>query len=586
MNERPADHLAIAVAQLNPIVGDVSGNLERARKARAQAADDGADIIAFSELFMAGYPPEDLVLKPAFQAACRAAVETLAGETADSGPAVLMGTPWVDDGKLYNAYALLAGGRIEAIRFKVNLPNYGVFDEKRVFAPGPIPGPMNFRGIRLGLPICEDIWTEWGDYENVVECLAETGAQILIVPNGSPYYREKSDVRLNVSVARVTETGLPLIYVNQVGGQDELVFDGASFALNEDRSIAFQLPAFKEAIVTTHWSPSGGTWRCAPGTIAPAEGSDRSDYAACVLGLRDYVEKNRFRGVVIGLSGGIDSALCAAMAVDALGAERVRCVMLPYRYTSEESRTDAAAVAQALGVRYDIVPIESAVQGLEASLATFFAGKPRDVTEENLQARARGTMLMAISNKFGLMVVTTGNKSEMSVGYATLYGDMNGGFNPIKDLYKTEVYRLARLRNGWKPDGACGPAGAVIPENVLIRAPSAELRENQTDQDTLPPYDILDQILERLVEREESTADIVAAGFGRDTVMKIERMLNIAEYKRRQAAPGVKVTLKNFGRDRRYPIVNRFADPGIPSPQPDRIIVKSAAMAKAARANF
>ena len=586
MNERPADHLALAVAQLNPIVGDVSGNLERARKARAQAAHDGADIVAFSELFMAGYPPEDLVLKPAFQAACRDAVETLARETVDGGPAMLMGTPWVEDDKLYNAYALLAGGRIEAIRFKVNLPNYGVFDEKRVFATGSIPGPMNFRGVRLGLPICEDIWTEWGDYENVVECLAETGAQILIVPNGSPYYREKSDVRLNVSVARVTEAGLPLIYVNQVGGQDELVFDGSSFALNADRSIAFQLPAFKEAIVTTRWSRSGETWHCAPGPMAPAEASDKSDYAACVLGLRDYVEKNRFKGVVIGLSGGIDSALCAAIAVDALGAERVHCVMLPYRYTSEESLTDAAAAAKALGVHYDIVPIESAVHGLETALAPLFAGKPRDVTEENLQARARGTILMAISNKFGLMVVTTGNKSEMSVGYATLYGDMNGGFNPIKDLYKTEVYRLARLRNGWKPDGARGPAGAVIPDNVLTRAPSAELRENQTDQDTLPPYDILDQILERLVEREESTAEIVAAGFGRDTVMKIERMLNIAEYKRRQAAPGVKVTLKNFGRDRRYPIVNRFTDPGTPNPQPDRSTVKGAAMAKAGAADF
>ncbi|MGC1776488.1 MAG: NAD+ synthase [Xanthobacteraceae bacterium] len=586
MNERPADRLAIAVAQLNPVVGDVTGNLKLAREARAKAAGDRADIIAFSELFIAGYPPEDLVLKPAFQEACRTAVEALARETAEGGPSVLIGTPWVEDGKLYNAYAQLGGGRIQAIRFKVNLPNYGVFDEKRVFAAGPIAGPVSFHGVRLGLPVCEDIWTEWGDYENVVECLGETGAEILVVPNGSPYYRGKGDVRLNVSVARVTEAGLPLIYVNQVGGQDELVFDGASFALNGDRSIAFQLPAFNESILTTHWSRSGGTWRCAPGPIAPVEASDKSDYAACVLGLRDYVEKNRFRGVVIGLSGGIDSALCAIMAVDALGAERVRCVMLPYLYTSEESRIDAAAAAQVLGLRYDIVPIESAVCGLETALSGLFAGAPRDVTEENLQARARGVILMAISNKFGLMVVTTGNKSEMSVGYATLYGDMNGGFNPIKDLYKTEVYRLARLRNGWKPDGAHGPDGAVIPENILIRAPSAELRDNQTDQDTLPPYDVLDRILERLVEREESAAEIVAAGFDRDTVMKIERMLNLAEYKRRQAAPGVKVTLKNFGRDRRYPIVNRFSDPGTPSAEPERSTVRGAAMAKAAAADF
>ncbi len=586
MNERPAEQLAIAVAQLNPIVGDVTGNLERARAARAQAAPDGADIVVLSELFIAGYPPEDLVLKPAFQAACRAAVETLARETADGGPAVLVGTPWLEDGKLYNAYALLAGGRIDAIRFKVNLPNYGVFDEKRVFAPGPVPGPVSFRGVRLGLPICEDTWTDWGDYENVVECLAETGAELLIVPNGSPYWRDKADVRLNVAVARVTEAGLPLLYINQVGGQDELVFDGASFALNADRSIAFQLVAFREAIVTTHWSRTDGVWRCAPGPIAAAEEFDRSDYTACMLGLRDYVDKNRFRGVVLGLSGGVNSALCAALAVDALGADRVRCVMLPFRFTSQESRDDAAAAAGALGVHYDIVPIESAVNGLEAALAGIFAGAPRDVTEENLQARARGTILMAISNKFGLMVVTTGNKSEMSVGYATLYGDMNGGFNPIKDLYKTEVYRLARLRNLWKPDGALGPDGPVIPENVLTRAPSAELREDQTDQDTLPPYDVLDQILERLVEREEPLATIIAAGFERGTVMKIERMLNLAEYKRRQAAPGVKVTLKNFGRDRRYPITSRFFDPGSEPPATARTPIKSYAAAKAGAADF
>ncbi len=572
MNSRPADRLAIAVAQLNPIVGDVAGNLEKARKTRAEAARGGADIVAFSELFIAGYPPEDLVLKPAFQAACRGAIEALASETADGGPALLIGTPWVEDGRLYNAYALLDGGRIETIRYKVNLPNYGVFDEKRVFAAGPVPGPVSFRGVRLGLPICEDTWTDWGDYENVVECLAETGAELIVVPNGSPYWRDKADVRLNVTVARVTEAGLPLLYVNQVGGQDELVFDGASFALNADRSIAFQLPAFQEAVLVTHWSRTEQGWRCADGPMAQPDALDQADYNACMLGLRDYVDKNRFRGVVIGLSGGVDSALCAALAVDAIGAERVRCVMLPYRYTSQESLDDAKAIAQALGVHYDMVPIESAVQGLEAALSGIFGDAKRDVTEENLQARARGVILMAISNKFGLMVVTTGNKSEMSVGYATLYGDMNGGFNPIKDLYKTEVYRLSHLRNRWKPDDALGPAGRVIVENVLTRAPSAELRDNQTDQDTLPPYDMLDQILERMVEREEPLATIIAAGFPRETVTKIERMLYLAEYKRRQAAPGVKVTLKNFGRDRRYPITSRFNDPGteLPAAAPRR----------------
>src|ERR1700677_700337 len=525
MNERLDDRLAIAVAQRNPIVGDVTGNLERARAARAQAVRDRADVVVFPEFFIAGYPPEDLVLKPAFQSACRAAIEALARETAEGGPAVLIGVPWLEDGKLYNAYALLAGGRIEAIRFKVNLPNYGVFDEKRVFAPGPVPGPVNFRGVRLGIPVCEDTWTDWGDYENVVECLAETGAELLVVPNGSPYWRGKSDIRLNVSVARVTEAGLPLIYVNQVGGQDELVFDGASFAVNADRSICFQLPEFQEAVVTTHWARTEGVWRCKQGVMAADAELDRADYTACMVGLRDYVDKNGFKGVVLGLSGGVDSALCAALAVDALGAERVRCVMLPYRYTSKESLDDASTIARVLGVRYDTVPIERAVSGLDASLGEIFAGAPADVTEENLQSRARGTILMAISNKFGLMVVTTGNKSEMSVGYATLYGDMNGGFNPIKDLYKTEVYRLAKLRNRWRPVGARGPDGPVMPENVITRAPSAELRENQTDQDALPPYDALDQILERLVEREESVAGIVCAGFDRETVLKIERIL-------------------------------------------------------------
>ena len=554
MNVRPADHLKIALAQLNPVVGDVAGNAEKVRRARDQAAAMGADILAFPELFLAGYPPEDLVLKPAFQAACRAAVETLAREST-SGPALLVGTPWVEDGKLYNAYVLLLGGAIEALRFKVNLPNYGVFDEKRVFAPGPMPGPILVKGVRIGIPICEDIWGA-----EVVECLSETGGEILLVPNGSPYWRGKTEHRLNITVARVVESGLPLIYLNMVGGQDELIFDGASFVLNADRSIGAQLPTMREAVALTQWKREAGTWRCVEGPIAKADESDRTDYAACVLGLRDYVDKSGFKGVVLGLSGGIDSALCAALATDALGAARVRCVMLPYRFTSQDSLTDAAKCAKALGVQYDILPIESAVLGLEKALEPALKGLPRDVTEENLQARARGTILMAISNKFGLMVVTTGNKSEMSVGYATLYGDMNGGFNPIKDLYKTQVFRLSRQRNSWKPEGALGPDGEVIPENVIVKPPTAELRENQKDQDSLPPYDMLDQILEALVEREEPVAAIVAAGFDRDTVLKVERLLHFAEYKRRQAAPGVKVTLKNFGRDRRYPIVNGFAD--------------------------
>ena len=576
MSTRPADRFAVAIAQLNPTVGDVAGNADKARAARVKGAAAGADLILLSELFICGYPPEDLVLKPALQVACRTAVEALARDTSDGGPAVLIGTPWVEDGKLYNAVALLDGGRIASLRFKVDLPNYGVFDEKRVFAPGPLPGPVNVRGVRIGVPICEDIWGA-----EPVECISETGGEILLVPNGSPYRRGVIDERLNAAVARVKEAGLPLVYANQAGGQDELVFDGASFVLNSDLTFAVQLAAFREDVATVAFTRTSAGWRADAGSIAMLEAGDEADYAACVLGLRDYVDKNRFPGVVIGLSGGVDSALCAAMAVDALGAKRVRCVMMPYRFTSQDSHDDAAAIAKALGIHYDVVPIAPAVDGLEKALAPLTAGLPRDVTEENLQARARGIILMAISNKFGLMVVTTGNKSEMSAGYATLYGDMNGGFNPVKDLYKTEVYRLARLRNAWTPHGALGPAGRVIPENVLVRAPTAELRENQKDQDSLPPYDLLDAVLERLVEREESISTIVEAGFDRDMVMRVERMLNIAEYKRRQAAPGVKVTLKNFGRDRRYPIVNRFRDPGVALPPAAASPVRGAAASEA-----
>ncbi len=578
---KPAAQFTITLAQLNPTVGDIAGNAAKARAARARALADGADLVVFSELFIAGYPPEDLVLKPAFQAACRATIEELARDTADGGPAVLIGSPWVEDGKLYNACALLDEGRIAALRFKANLPNYGVFDEKRLFARGPAAGPVTIRGIRVGVPICEDIWLEESeDYENVVECLAETGAEILIVPNGSPYARDKNDLRLSIAVARVTESGLPLIYLNEVGGQDELVFDGASFALNADLSVAAQLPAFEDSITTLRWSRSETGWRCA-GPVAPLVEGDQADYAACVLGLRDYVRKNGFPGVLLGISGGINSALCAAIAVDALGAERVRGVMLPFRFTAQVSLDDAARLAAALGIRYDVLPIAQAVNGFEEILSGTFAGLPRDITEENLQARTRGTLLMAISNKTGAMVVTTGNKSEMSVGYATLYGDMNGGFNPIKDIYKTEVFRLSGLRNAWKPVGALGPSGEVIPVNIITRPPTAELRENQTDQDSLPPYEMLDAILERLVEREEPLASIISAGFDREVVTRIDRLLNIAEYKRRQAAPGVKVTQKNFGRDRRYPITNKFRDTGEPPQQPDETLVSRASRGSA-----
>jgi NAD+ synthase len=566
----------ITLAQLNPTVGDIAGNAAKARAAREKARADVADVVVFPELFIAGYQPEDLVLKPAFQAACRAAIEDLARETADGGPAMLIGTPWVEDGKLYNACALLDEGRIAALRFKANLPNYGVFDEKRLFARGLPSGPVTVSGVRIGVPICEDIWLEESeDYENVVETLAETGAEILVVPNGSPYARDKGDVRLSVAVARVTESGLPLVYVNQVCGQDEVVFDGASFALNGDLSLAAQLPAFEENITTLRFIRTGDDWRCT-GPMAEQPEGDKADYAACVLGLRDYVAKNGFPGVLLGISGGIDSALCAAIAVDALGADQVHGVMLPYRFTAPSSIADAGELAGHLGIRYEVLPIAEAVNGFETILSGIFKNLPPDITEENLQARTRGTLLMAISNKIGLMVVTTGNKSEMSVGYATLYGDMNGGFNPIKDLYKTQVFRLAALRNTWKPDGALGPAGEVIPPDIITRPPTAELRENQLDQDSLPPYELLDAILERLVEREEPLDQIVAAGFDRELVARIDHLLNIAEYKRRQAAPGVKVTRKNFGRDRRYPITNRFRDDGKPLPAPDETLAPCA----------
>ncbi len=546
--------MKIALAQLNPVVGDIAGNLERARAARAEAQSSGADIVLFSELFITGYPPEDLVLKPAFQADAMEAVAALAKDTA-RGPAILIGTPWVKDGALYNGVAYLDAGVVQAVNFKVDLPNYGVFDEKRVFRPGPMPGPFNIRGVRVGVPICEDIWGP-----DPVECLTETGSEILLVPNGSPFDASKRDHRLNVAVARVVEAGLPLVYLNQVGGQDELVFDGASFVLNADRRLAAQLPSWEEVLVVTEWRRENGTWICAPGAIAELEEMNAALYAGMMLGLKDYVNKNRFPSVVLGLSGGIDSALTAAVAVDALGKERVRCVMMPSRYTSDESVEDARAVAKLLGVALDSVPIKPPVAAYGEVLADVFKGRKPDITEENIQSRIRGAILMAISNKFGPMVLTTGNKSEMSVGYATLYGDMCGGYNVLKDLYKTQVFALSRWRNQSQPKGALGPSGRVIPERVIEKAPTAELRLNQKDEDSLPPYAVLDAILECLVEREMGFEDVVAQGHDPATVKRVEQLLYVAEYKRRQAAPGVKLSARNFGRDRRYPITNAYRD--------------------------
>jgi NAD+ synthase len=546
--------LKIAFAQLNPIVGDVAGNLAKARKARADAAGHGADIVLFSELFLVGYPPEDLVLKPALQSDARAAVEALAKETT-SGPAVLIGTPWVENEKLYNAFACLDGGTVKSLRYKVDLPNYGVFDEKRVFAPGPMPGPVDIRGVRIGVPICEDIWKN-----EVVECIAETGGEFLLVPNGSPFEAAKEEVRLNIAVTRVVESGLALAYLNQVGGQDELVFDGASFVLNPDRSLALQMPAWEEALTVTTWRRNGARWTCDPGPHAELPTGLEAIYRAMMLGLGDYVRKNRFPGVVLGLSGGIDSALTAAVAADALGPHRVRCVMMPSRYTSQESLDDAAECARLLGAKLDTIPIEEAVKAFAGMTAPLFAGRTADTTEENIQSRIRGVILMALSNKFGPMVLTTGNKSEMSVGYATLYGDMCGGYNVLKDIYKMQVFALSKWRNQHKPKAALGPAGRIMPERVIDKPPSAELRANQKDEDSLPPYVKLDDILECLVENEMPVEEIMKRGHDLATIKRVEHLLSIAEYKRRQAPPGVKITRKNFGRDRRYPITNAFRD--------------------------
>lgn len=557
MKQAP-DILRIAIAQLNPTVGDIAGNFDKARKARADAARHKADLVLFTELFISGYPPEDLVLKPAFVEECMGAVTELAGDTKDGGPGVLIGSPVRDKSGLYNGMALLDEGKIQAWRMKVDLPNYGVFDEKRVFDEGKMPGPVNFRGMRLGVPVCEDIWGDLG----VCETLAESGAEILLVPNGSPYTREKMDVRHQVAIKQIIESGLPMIYANQLGGQDELVFDGGSFVINADHQLAVQMNQFEDSLVTTTWRRDDDGWSCDTGALVNLPERDEADWRACVMGLRDYVNKNGFSNVVLGLSGGIDSAICAAMAVDALGEERVRCVMMPYDYTSEESLKDAADCARALGVRYEIVSIKAPVEGFNTVLGDLFEGTKSGVTEENLQSRARGVILMAISNKFGSMVVTTGNKSEMSVGYATLYGDMNGGFNPIKDLYKMQVYGLSDWRNKHCPPDCLGPTGVVIPQNIIDKAPSAELAPDQKDSDNLPQYPVLDDILEGLVEKELSVDEIVELGHEREVVQRIEHLLYIAEYKRRQSAPGVKITTKYFGRERRYPITNRYRDRG------------------------
>ena len=549
------DRLRIALAQINPHVGEVRANAARIRSARAEAAAIGADLVVTPEFSIGGYPVEDLVLKPAFVAACEAEIAALAAETADGGPGLVVGGPWLEGGRRYNALHVLDGGRVIARRAKHELPNYAVFDEKRVFDAGPHPGPVAFRGHRLGLMVCEDWWLP-----GVSETLAETGADVLISINGSPFEVDKHErIRLPLAVRRVVETGLGFVFLAQVCGQDELVFDGASFVLNPDRSLPVLLPAFEESVTVTEWTRDGeGRLVCAPGPVAPPLGRQAQLYGAMMLGLRDYVGKNGFPGVVLGLSGGIDSALSAAVAADALGPERVRAVMMPSPYTSRESLEDAEGCARLLGIRYESIAIGPAMEAFGAMLRPAFGNRPPDIAEENLQSRIRGVTLMALSNKFGDMLLTTGNKSEMSTGYATLYGDMCGGYSVLKDLYKTDVFALCRWRNAHVPAGAQGPAGAVMPERVITKPPSAELKPDQKDQDSLPPYDELDAILHGLVEEERGVDELAARGHDRATVLRVWRMLDRAEYKRRQAPPGVKLGSRAFGRDRRYPITNGF----------------------------
>ena len=545
-------NLNILVAQLNPVVGDINGNLTLAREAYAEAADKGVDLLVLSELFILGYPAEDLVLKPAAVDLSMRAVQELAVETS-GGPAVIIGSPWLDGGKRHNSAVLLQHGKVAGRYDKRELPNYGVFDEKRIFDPGEGPLPVfELNGIQVGIAICEDIW-----YPRVPSALAEAGAEMLIVPNGSPW-RRTVQVERHTSFSAWTKTGVPYLFVNQVGGQDELVFDGASYAVDFDGTEHQLLGDFVTgtALVTF----DGETHQFSSEAKAELTSGWEAEYRAAVMALGDYVNKNRFPGVVLGMSGGIDSALTAAIAVDALGPERVWCVMLPSKYTSSDSLEDAKRCAEALGAKYDTINIRPGVDALDEMLAEQFEGTTPDTTEENIQSRLRAVTLMALSNKFGHMVVTTGNKSEMAVGYATLYGDMCGGYNALKDFWKTEVFELARWRNTALPKGALGPSGEVIPMRIITKPPSAELREDQKDQDSLPPYDVLDDILRGLVEGEEDVDEILARGHDAGTVRRIEHLLYVAEYKRRQAPPGAKVGGKNFGRDRRYPITNRFRD--------------------------
>lgn len=546
--------MKLFLAQLNNIVGDIEGNLNKAIDVLQDAKKLDSDLVIFSELFLSGYPPEDLVLKKSFVSACKNALDSLITYSEEKELGVIIGLPIYEKNKLFNAAAVIDKGQLIGFSKKVNLPNYSVFDEKRVFNKNNTPEIFNFRGIKLGIPICEDIWMD-----NVCKELKDQGCELIISPNGSPFDKYKINQRKTIIEDRVTEVKTPFVYVNQFGGQDELVFDGSSLVMNGNKEVVFEAPSWEENTSVVEFNVSAKKFNDLP--FEKAQVSDLENiYMAMVIGLKDYVAKNNFPGVILGLSGGIDSAFCAAVAVDALGKDKVNAYMLPSVYTSKNSLDDAKDCAKRLEIRLDSIPISNTFLSLEDSLEELFKGLPTDITEENLQSRIRGTILMAISNKIGKMLITTGNKSEVSVGYSTLYGDMNGGFNPIKDIYKTELYALANWRNLNVPKNVLLTKKNIIPETIISKEPTAELRDNQKDSDSLPSYDQLDQILEGLVEYELSTNELEKKGFSRDEIKKVENLLYVSEYKRRQSAPGVKISLRNFGRDRRYPITNKYRD--------------------------